>query len=96
MARGDRIRENIERWGLRAVCLVCRTRLRFFPGRVLEAEGNAERVFRNTASRRLREVPCPYCAAAAGSVRSYYWAATHPELARVAADRARQLHHALK
>jgi len=65
--------------GLRVICLVCGLPQRFYPG----------------GPRRLRDTPCQGDSCGERALRSAYWIAKHPELARDAATRARAIRRAL-
>ena len=96
MNRSDAVRAKLARWGLRAICLDCTLRVRWWPA----AEGGPGGVKPSTGgeltphrSRRLRDTSCPQCGTPA--LRSLYWCQRYPERARALRDEILRLRHTL-
>lgn len=82
------------RWNVRAKAAARRGVEAFGLRVVCLVCGNPQRFY--PGGKRLRETVCTWPTCGARALRSAYWIATHPELAREAATRARALERSLR
>jgi hypothetical protein len=89
----EAVRRELARWGLRIRCCGCGLHARFWPadphrgaqGRMLVLGLTRDAMLTTHEARRVRDTVCPRCGE--DKLRSHYWVARHPELAKLIAER---------